>query len=192
MSAFKGKTFRTNSWAVDFDYLDKLSKEEYAYLLKFSEEHYNGNIKGAWDLERDSIHQTIGHINNCYKRNERAQHCTLNRTNPVSTINTEEGYKDIFDIYDTNPNENYKNDSHFYYQPDTLLETEVNSRIIEAANYKSRKRRRTMQEINRELLTPVSAEDVRGGYKAFHNSYLKQHPIFMSFDWNSVLEKEIA
>jgi len=66
----KSLNLKIRSELIDFDYVDKLSEEEKAWLNKFSEEYTNASFKKNKDgsFSRKNLHK--GSLrNDCYNRN---------------------------------------------------------------------------------------------------------------------------
>lgn len=72
----KGTNSRTKFDSLDYDYLEKLSSEELAWLNKFSGEYYNaafakeeGSVRGDGRYKRDNLHTTDALRKDCQYRN---------------------------------------------------------------------------------------------------------------------------
>lgn len=115
-----GLNLKTRTDLIDYDYIDKLSPKEKAWLNKFTEEYTNASLDN--DNKQRNLHKTKELRKDCYDRNNARNRCILTKQRAMGRVEYLEENKKVLG---ENPEEELNKEmdiqtDHYYDDYNTL------------------------------------------------------------------------
>lgn len=115
-----GLNLKTRTDLIDYDYVDKLSPKEKAWLNKFTEEYVNASVDPK-NLKKN-LHNTKELKKDCYDRNNARNRCILTQQRAQGKIEyTEENTKVLGENPEEELNKEMDSQTRHYYDDYNLL-----------------------------------------------------------------------